>query len=303
VERREGGPVRDAGFERWAMGVLLVLGGGRLTPPEGRGYGRPVQMPTEDVLAAFGATGAPRRLDGGRGRTWRAGPIVLKPADLPVESRWRASVLDALPDTGRLRTARPVRAASGDWLHGGWEAWRHAAGRTDPRRWDDALEAGEAFHEAVDAVARPAFLDDRDDRWSRADRVSWDLEAVEEHPALRELMRARAPVEAAAQLVHGDLLGNVLFAPGLPPAVIDWAPYWRPTGWAAAVAVVDALCWHGADGALMRRPQQDHWPQLLLRALLFRMVTDREAGGAAWRPHPAYGPVAAMVLAAVEAGA
>ncbi|WP_091039103.1 aminoglycoside phosphotransferase [Glycomyces harbinensis] len=265
-----------------------------------------MQQPPQDVLAAFGAGRSPRLLDGGRGRTWRAGPIVLKPADLPVESRWRASVLEAVADTGRFRVARPVRAASGDWLHGGWEAWRHAEGRTDPKRWDDALDAGAAFHEALAGVARPAFLDDRDDWWSRADRVSWDLEAVEEHPTLEPLMRARRPVGAAAQAVHGDLLGNVLYAPGLPPAVIDWAPYWRPAGWAAAVAVVDALCWHGAGGSLLAGAERSDWPQMLLRALLFRMITDREAGragGGEWHPHPAYAPVAALVIAAAASGA
>jgi uncharacterized protein (TIGR02569 family) len=290
----------DAGFEHWAAGMVRLLGLLRLTPPEGRRYGRPVQMPPEDVLAAFGATAEPEPLDGGQGRTWRAGPIVLKPVDLPIESRWRASVLEALPEDRRVRIARPVRAASGDWLHGGWEASRHVAGGTDPTRWDDALDAGEAFHESLAAVPAPSFLDDRDNWWTRADRASWDLEATAEDPLLDRLMRARTPVAGAAQLVHGDLLGNVVYEPGLAPAVIDWAPYRRPTAWAAAVAVADALCWHGAPEALARREASADWPQLLLRALLFRMLTDLEAsraGGAGWRPHPAYGPVASLVLA------
>ncbi|MCD0446833.1 hypothetical protein LO763_24755 [Glycomyces sp. A-F 0318] len=262
-----------------------------------------MQTPTEDVLAAFGASGGPRPLDGGQGRTWLAGATVLKPVDLAVESRWRASVLDALPETDRLRIARPVRAASGDWVHGGWEASRHAAGRTDPTRWDEALEVGDAFCEALAAVPKPSFLDERDNRWTRADRAAWDLAASADEPLLDRLMRARTPVAADSQLVHGDLLGNLLYEPGLPPAVIDWAPYWRPAAWAAAVTVVDALCWHGADAALVERgSRREQWPQLLLRALLFRMATDREAvreGGGAWRPHPAHGPVADLVLAAV----
>jgi len=45
---------------------------------------------------------------------------------------------------------------------------------------------------------------------------------------LAGLRAATAPVRAQAQLVHGDLSGNVLLADGLPPAVIDLSPYWRP---------------------------------------------------------------------------
>jgi uncharacterized protein (TIGR02569 family) len=257
-------------------------------------------VPPQSVLEAFGVTGQPRLLEGGQGETWQAGSIVLKPAGMAAEARWRASILNALPDTDRVRIARPVRAVSGDWLHEGWEAGYLVAGRTDPKRWNAAIEAGAAFHELLADVPRPDFLDDRDNWWSRGDRAAWDLAASAEAPVLRRLMEAREPVPAAEQLVHGDLLGNVLYGPGLPPAVIDWAPYWRPTSWAAAVAVVDALCWHGADRDLVERwGHLAHWPQMLLRALLFRMITDQEAAESRsedWQPHPAYEPVVKLVL-------
>lgn len=275
--------------------------GKRLTDPPERGYLRPVRRaPTGDVLEAFGATAAVRPLDGGRGQAWRAGEIVLKPVDLAAESVWRTSVLDSLADGDAFRVARPIRAASGEWTHDGWEASLHVAGDTDPTRWNDAIEAGAAFHEAIADVARPSFLDERDDWWSRADRASWNSDPIEDAPIVRRLADARAPVTVNHQLVHGDLLGNVLYEPGLAPAVIDWAPYWRPTSWAAAVAAVDAMCWHGADETLLDRwSKLDAWPQMLLRALLFRMVTDREAtraSGRTWEPHPAYEPVADAVI-------
>ncbi|GAB4003516.1 hypothetical protein GCM10029992_45530 [Glycomyces albus] len=121
---------------------------------------------------------------------------------------------------------------------------------------------------------------------------------------VRELLEARRPATAPEQLVHGDLLGNVLYAPGLTPAVIDWPPYWRPPAWATAVAVADALCWNGAEADLLDRwAGLSGWPQMLVRALLFRILTDREAArsqGASWEPHPAYRPVAERVLARVE---
>lgn len=260
--------------------------------------------PPQDVLEAFAAIGEPQLLDGGQGETWRAGAVVLKPAGFEDEVRWRASILDELPDTDSVRIARPVRALSGDWLHEGWEAWHHLAGRTDPRRWDEAIDAGAAFHELLAAAPRPVFLDSRDNWWSRGDRASWDLNAVADVPVLGRLMEARVPVSIREQLVHGDLLGNVMYEPGLPPAIIDWAPYWRPTSWAAAVAAIDALCWHGADEKLIE--SWDHlaeWPQMLLRALLYRMITDLEVArsrGQDWEPHPACGPVVDLVLRRID---
>lgn len=273
----------------------------RLTPRRSRSYGRPVPTkPTPDVLEAFGATGRPQLLDGGQGQTWKADGIVLKPVGFEPESRWRAGVLYALPATDAFRVARPLRAATGDWVHLGWEASLHVAGRSDPKRWNEAIEAGEAFHAAVAHIEHPEFLEDRDDRWSRADRASWDDHAPAGEPLVQTLMDARRPVTAPEQLVHGDLLGNVLYSPGLPPAIIDWPPYWRPRAWAAAVAAADALCWHRAEASLADRwAHLSDWPQMLLRALLFRILTDREAArseGRPWQPHPAYRPVADLVL-------
>jgi uncharacterized protein (TIGR02569 family) len=116
-------------------------------------------------------------------------------------------------------------------------------------------------------------------------------------PLLATLLAERRHVTATAQLVHGDLLGNVLLADGLPPAIIDWPAYWRPPGWASAVAVVDALCWHGADPALLDRwSHLPEWRQMLIRALIFRIGTSAAAG---WEGEPdaAYLPVVRRVVA------
>ena len=116
------------------------------------------------------------------------------------------------------------------------------------------IAVGERFHAALDGVPRPSLIDTRTDQWAIGDRVAWG-----ELPAARfahvkhlpRLVDALRPIDAPSQLVHGDLTGNVLFAPGLPPAVIDFSPYWRPTGFASAVVVGDALAWEGADESLL----------------------------------------------------
>jgi uncharacterized protein (TIGR02569 family) len=276
-----------------------------------------VNAPPPDVLAAFGATAEPRRLPGGQGGTWRAGDIVLKPAEGEV-SVWRAAVLAELPGSPVFRVARPLRARDGGWVRAGWEAMWAVPGEPAPQRLAEIIKTGSAFHRAVAAVARPSCLDHRDDPWAYGDRIAWaeagamsgapwlgtagsarlEREVPSEGSALLEpLLAARAPVRGPAQLVHGDLLCNVLFAEGLPPAVIDWAPYWRPPAWACAVAVIDALCWHGArPDVLDRWAHLPDWGQMLVRALIFRIVTWDAAG---WpdRPESAYRPVVDLTIA------
>ncbi|MFD0201685.1 MULTISPECIES: TIGR02569 family protein [Saccharothrix] len=261
--------------------------------------------PPRTVLAAFGATAEPVVLPGGRGGTWRAGDLVLKPVDFEPETRWRSEVLAALPESTGFRIAPPVRSASGDWVVDGWEACRFVAGEPDVGRPDDVLRAGIAFHAAVRDVPRPSYLDLRDDPWSIGDRVAWEELPLDGGPAdlLAPLVAARRPVDLPAQVVHGDLPGNVLFAAGLPPAVIDWPPYWRPASWAAAVAVADCLCWYGAPPELVDRwSHLPGWDQVLLRALIYRIVTHDRASGD-WSPDQvrAYRPAVDLVTARLNA--
>ncbi|MDI3406978.1 TIGR02569 family protein [Streptomyces cavernicola] len=268
------------------------------------------EPPSLAVLAAFGSEGPARPLPGGQGGTWCADGIVLKRTGLRTETAWRANTLNALPKSNEFRIAPPVRSMDGTWTAGGWEAWRLVPGTADERRVDDVVRAGLAFHAALAELPRPAFLDERDDPWTRADRFSWGYAAGSAEAVTAEqgvpardfdlvapLIAARAPLpEDASQVVHGDLLGNVLFADadGLPPAIIDWPAYWRPTGWASAVAVVDALCWHGAEPSVLDHWEHvPHWRQLLVRALLFRIATHLHLDGDL---ESAYRPVIDLVL-------
>ncbi|MBO0825589.1 MAG: hypothetical protein J2P27_17315 [Actinobacteria bacterium] len=67
----------------------------------------------------------------------------------------------------------------------------------------------------------------------------------------------------------------MLYHDGLPPAVIDFSPYWRPAGFAAAIVVADALVWEGADERILGAVSHiDEFGQYLIRALIYRMVTE-----------------------------
>jgi uncharacterized protein (TIGR02569 family) len=239
--------------------------------------------PDAGTLRAFGV-GDQRleRLAGGRGLTWRAGDVVLRPHDGPTVTDWRAGVLAELAHTSTFRTPRPVRTVEGPWRAGAWEAWEWLPGRADETRVADVICVGNAFHRAIAHLDRPAFLAPSTpcpaDPWGRADRMAWGAARLPDDPTLDRLAAAFRPVRARSQLVHGDLLGNVLFAEGAVsavPAVIDWPPSWRPAGFGAAVAAVDAVCWHGVPVAQLDALGADvaEWDQLLVRALAFRIAT------------------------------
>lgn len=234
-----------------------------------------MQQPDGAVLRAFGVGDhVPELLAGGRGLTWRAGPVVLRPHD-GVVTDWRSGVLAGLEPSTAFRVPRPVPMTDGSWRVGAWEAWEALDARADEHRVADVLRAGRAFEDALRDVPRPDFLDVLDDPWSIADRIAWGEEPSPSEPVLDRLVAAFRPVAAPSRLVHGDLLGNVLFAPGAPPAVIDWPPYWRPAGTGAAIVVADAVCWHGlsvADAMTVGAEDPDG-RQLLVRALAFRIAT------------------------------
>jgi uncharacterized protein (TIGR02569 family) len=236
--------------------------------------------PPEHVRSAFGVRDElPEQLL--YGPVWRCGDVVLKPVDSAAQAAWVAKTLDTLW-VENLRIARPLRSSDGRWVVGGWSATRFLSGQAEPRP-DDIVEISLRLHTATAVLNRPRFLNGRDDLLAVADAVAWGEREPDELTGvsaggdmvaeLTELAAARGPHGLRPQVVHGDLYGTVLFAGAAPPAVIDFVPYWRPPEWAAAVVVVDALAWGGADPDLLRRwSGLAEWPHALLRALLFRVV-------------------------------
>lgn len=229
--------------------------------------------PAPAVLAAYGLTGRPRPLAGGQGTSWRVGDAVLKPDDAPHDLlAWRAGVLRRLAARTDLRVPVPLTTRAGALVVHGWTASRWEPGAHVPGRWDDVAEAGRRLSAALAGEPRPDLLALRTDPWAEADRVAWGERPVpaDAGPQLHALAGARRPVALPSQLVHGDLTGNVLLADGLPPLVLDLSPYWRPADYATAVVV--------ADGGPERLGSGPDWPQLVLRARLFRAVTDHLRG-------------------------
>ena len=242
-----------------------------------------VDAPPAGVLAEFGVDEVPTPLPGGRGTAWAVRDLVLKPLDMTLDAMaWQEDLLTRIDGDGHLRVAPPSRSLRGALVVDGWTAWRRVAGLHQPR-WQAVIAAGERLHHLLAGEARPAFLDRRDDPWSVADRVAWGEATLADSDAVPHLARllgcARPADRDGDQLVHGDLTGNVLFAPGQPPAVIDLSPYWRPPGYAYAVVVADALVWEGAEETLLASVSHvGGLGRYLTRALVFRLVTSHIAG-------------------------
>jgi uncharacterized protein (TIGR02569 family) len=224
------------------------------------------------VLAAFGAAGEPTPLAGGSRSSWRAGSLVLKPLDRSErELLWQGELFASIEQDG-FRVASPL-----PHVVDGWTAAPFLDGRHVPGRWRDIIAVGERFDAALAAVQRPdAIIDSRTNPWATGDRVAW---GEQRYDGIDDLLGALEPVDAPSQLIHGDLTGNVLFHEKLPPAIIDFAPYWRPTEYATAIVATDAVLWEAAPGELL----DDVHPQYILRALIYRGVTSIEFG-TDWRP-------------------
>ncbi|WP_024877613.1 TIGR02569 family protein [Saccharomonospora piscinae] len=238
--------------------------------------------PPEHVRRAFGLGAADVTPVGA---TWRAGDVVLEPVRDRAFAAWLCRTLAGLELPG-LRVARPIGASDGRWVVSGWRARRHVSGVVEHRP-DETVLAAVRLHQATADFARPPEPSERDGAFTLAERMAWD----EQHQDLDEatggrlfeiLALARRPVSARDQLVHAELFGTLLFDGDEPPGLVGFVPHFRPAEWGAAVAAVDAVAWGGADGALLRRwSHLPAWPQLLLRATLFRL---------AWHAlHPASG--------------
>ncbi len=234
-----------------------------------------IDGPGAVVLSAFGADGDPTALSGGEGSSWRVGNLVFKRVPSGNEWQWLGEHLPSIREEG-FRLAKPVAALDRRWVVDGWGAlaWLPGSPSTTPR-WGDVVAVSDRLHLEMRHLPKPSFVDRRTHPWSVGDRVAWgEVGSPLHHDVLDLLLALRRPVDLAPQLIHGDLTGNVLFADGRPPAVIDPTMYWRPAGYASAIVVGDAVRWHGADAdaLLAAVAHLEAFPQLYVRACIFRLV-------------------------------
>ena len=256
-----------------------------------------MERPPDHVLAAFGLAGGLRPVplgsswEGG----WRCGEVVLSMVADHARAAGSAQVRETLFVDG-IRLARPVRSTDGRYVVAGFGSTGDERVRP-PTRHDEVVSAAVRLHEATAKLERPRFLTQPPvapwadvDVFIAADRAAWEERPLHSLPPgarvspgsadgqrsvelIAQLAGLRRPTKSPSQLVHGDLYGTVLFAGTAAPGITDITPYWRPASWAASVVVVDALSWGDADDGLIERwSPLPEWPQMLLRALMFRLA-------------------------------
>lgn len=252
--------------------------------------------PPSHVVSAFGLeSGAPGQLGAG---AFRYGGVVLSTAGDPARAGWSARVRETLAPAG-FRVARPVRSSDGRYIISGWRADTYVEGSAQPR-FDELVAASIRLQQALSGLARPRFLIGplpallaESDLYLVADRAAWEADpsrylsgvanwpgdtVLAEHQEqvlgmFRALTPLREPLHLPCQVVHGDFLETVVFHGSADPGVTDLVPYWRPANWGTALVVIDALVWGDADPALPGRwAHLADFPQLMLRALLFRLA-------------------------------
>lgn len=227
------------------------------------------------MLAAFGlGAEAPERL--ADSRAWYCDEVVLRPVRDRKHAVWLGTVLDRL-DVPEIRVARPVRSTDGRTLISGWQAYRYLDGTrgADP---DALILTSMKLHQATFQLSETPPEGNRDDIGAEADRLAWGdqdspLDEQKGGRWFEILTGVRKPVSLPDQLVHGQLYDTVVFDEQGTPGIVDFVPYYRPAEWATAVAAVDTVAEGAADGELLRRwGHLPEWPQMLLRAILFRLA-------------------------------
>lgn len=292
-----------------------------------------VAPPPVAIRAGFQvAQATPVKMGGAWGDGWRCDRAVLMPSEDRARATWTAQMMDRVRPAG-VSVARPLRSTDGRYAVGGWTARGFLSGHRAPRFDETAasiLRFNEALALAMEGRERPGFLTAPGHRgtpesplsetelFAVAEASAWtddptelltpvmDLTAVprDDIAAAMEkatgLMLLREPVSAPNQLVHGDALGCTVYDGYADPAVVDFVPAWRPTGWSVALLVVDAIAWANADDGLLDRwSHLQDFDQLLLRAVMFRLFAHAALPGTTAQSWPGLSRVSDVISARV----
>ncbi len=228
-----------------------------------------------DVLDAFSLPHNAVPLPGGQGNSWRAGDGVLKPHEEAYE--WISTIVNQLNPTN-FRISRHHITRDGLHTYRGWWCTHFEDGQEVTGKITEKYHIAQELHNLLAQVTIPDNWRPSDSPWSRAHEIVWwerELPA-EIHPeiskTIKDIMTLLKPLSLPAQIIHGDLCGNILFHKTLPPVVIDFSLDYRPREYAEAILLADSIVWeNGGEEAYALLPPNSK--QIFLRACLFRLVT------------------------------
>jgi hypothetical protein len=241
------------------------------------------QQSLRQVLREFNLSGDPLPLTGGTTQTYRVGDAVLKRihesslenSHSLILSAWIAEVSSRLPQDF-FRLPRPLLTVHQTWITAdGWTAATFLEGRiAEPEDIPACIHSARAFHAAISTVPMHPLMDDNRTAWGFAHRGVWGEKPLGLQPELSglvdELYALRRPLETSPwQIFHGDLnLPNFLIAPGLPPAILDFTPFWGPPEFALATFAMFSGPRRFDMAPLRYFEDIPHFDQLLVRAAI-----------------------------------
>lgn len=244
----------------------------------------PPGKPTQEILNGFGVFEDSVLLSGGQGINYRAGNMVFKPVADSRGASFEADIYSKIITNDKFRVLRPIRAEDGSWVFKGWTAYEFISGKHILGKYAESIEIGREFHKALSVFPKPDFWGNGTNVWSIADKMAWgeipfhDFELSNE--PLKKIFALLEGNRLPNQLMHGDYgPGNILFEDKLPPAVIDFSPYWRPADFSIAVMMLDAIVWEGLDAIVWEGVDESifelgkdvkDFKQLLLRGIIRR---------------------------------
>ena len=254
--------------------------------------------PPAHILNGFHAhVDNPVQLDQPWSYGWRCDRAVISLAEEPMRASWIAKTTAKMRPAG-VGVSRPMLSTDGRYTVSGWRARTFLSGHRAPR-FDEMAAAALRINESLRGLPRPEFLAPPEltctwgqtEIFAAADAAAFaeqpqewiapamDATAVPRKDIAEALAKAveitalRTEITAEDQLVHGDVIGCMIFDGAADPAITDLVPAWHPTGWSVALLVVDAIALGNGDDALLDR--WSHIPdfmQLALRAVLYRLA-------------------------------
>lgn len=236
-------------------------------------------MLNQHILDAFGLTDEPIKLEGGQGKSYKVGPVVIKENNGDNKNIDFISEILLDIDNVKYRITKPARALDGRLIVDGYISAYYEEGDHDGSKIEETLRISDLFHEDL-ARYDWGRLKTVENQWSIAmDHLFQnrglpdDLNAGNKEICMKMLAQLKE-VHDPMQIIHGDIGGNVLYHDGLPPCIIDFSPNVAPRPMASAIAVVDHIAWGGGKISDLDRLKVYVSDEVYLKyAVMFRLLT------------------------------